>query len=175
MFRSRAWAWAGALIFGVTLIGLPAAVASASMNGTDHHHGKTHGHSNVGSLHCPKHSLVTTASGTTFTGPSANNGGTAGCIYNDAAGGQLTVVFEMPNESKSQFVAKDPGDIGKPAQPVRKLGEAAFSTLSYGRAEVDVYESSSKGFGVSINPPNGGTPTAADLMEVEAVAHAIAG
>jgi hypothetical protein len=44
----------------------------------------------------------------------------------------------------------------------------------YGHAEVDVYESSAKGFSITFDPANGGTVTAANLTQVIAVARAIA-
>jgi hypothetical protein len=154
--------------------------ALASKHKTTHHKAKKRkskhkaSSSLVGSLHCPKQSLITSASGTMYTGPSSENGGTAACIYMDAAGNALNVVFDSPNESRSKFVSSDPSDIGEPAVAVSGLGQAAFSTTTYGHAEVDVYESSSKGFAITLNPANGGTVTPADLTQVVAVAHALA-
>ena len=179
MLRNTAWHGVGVVLLGLGIALAPVTVASASKHKTTHHKAKGKskqgaGSSSIGSLNCPKQSLITSATGTTFTGPSANNGGTAACIYTDAAGNELNVIFDSPNESRSQFVSSDPSDIGEPAQAVSGLGEAAFSTTTYGHAEVDVYESSSKGFGVTLDPANGGTVTPADLTQVEAVARAIA-
>jgi hypothetical protein len=103
----------------------------------------------------------------------AENGGTAACIYSDAADNELNVVFDAPGESRSKFVSTDPSDIGTPAQAVSGLGQAAFSTTSYGHAEVDVFESTAKGFAVTLDPANGGSVTPDDLTEVVAVARAI--
>jgi hypothetical protein len=166
------------LLLGLTMALVPLTAASASQkHHKAAHHKKKATHSSGSSLSkslgCPKQSLVTSATGTTFTGPSAQNGGTAACIYNDTAGNDLNVVFDSPGESRSAFVSSDPSDIGKPAQAISGLGQAAFSTTSYGHAEVDVYESSTKGFAVTLDPANGGTVTPTDLTQVVAVAHAI--
>ena len=126
----------------------------------------------VSRLKCPKASLITSATGTTYTGPSTTNGGTAACIYSDAAGDELNVIVDSPDESRSKFVSTDPSNIGEPAQAVSGIGEAAFSTTTYGHAEVDVYESSSKGFAVTLDPANQAAVTTADLTQVEAVARA---
>jgi hypothetical protein len=170
------------LLLGFSLALAPVTVASAKATThhkakAKHHKAKKHKHatatSNVGSLKCPKASLISSATGTTYSGPSATNGGTAACIYVDAAGDDINVITDSPNESRSKFVSTDPSDIGQPAQAVSGLGEAAFSTTTYGHAEVDVYESSSKGVAVTLDPANQATVTPADLTQVEAVAHAI--
>jgi hypothetical protein len=153
----------------------PVTVASASKHKPPHHTTKKkQSTSNVGSLGCPKKSLISSAAGVAFTGPSADNGGTAACIYTDSAKNDLNVVFDQPSEPRSHFVATDPGDIGKPAQAVKGIGSAAFSTTTYGHAEIDVYQSSAKGFAVTLDPANQAAVTPADLTEVIAVAHAIA-
>jgi hypothetical protein len=187
--RQRAWSGAGVLLLGLSLALAPVTVASATKHKTKHpakhskHKGKsthgattttTTGTSNVGSLNCPKESVISAATGTTYTGPNATNGGTAACIYLDAAGDDLNVVNDSPNETLAEFISTDPSDIGEPAQAVSGLGKAAFDTTTYGHAEVDVYESSSKGFGVTLDPANQATVTTADLTQVLAVAHAIA-
>ena len=182
-----AWRPVGPLLLGPLLLGLsvalvPVAEASGSQlmgkHHKMHHHKKSgaenSGSSNVKSLGCPKQSLITTATGTTFTGPSAENGGTAACIYNDTAGNELNVVFDSPGEARAAFVASDPSDIGKPSQAVSGIGQAAFSTTAYGHAEIDVYESSAKGFAVTLDPAQGGSVTPADLTDVVAVARALA-
>jgi hypothetical protein len=177
MPRKTAWRGVGAVLLGLGIALAPVTAASASKHKTTHHKAKGKSGSsgsNVGSLNCPKQSLITSATGTTFTGPSPNNGGTAACIYNDAAGNELNVIFDSPNESRSQFVSTDPSNIGEPAQAVSGLGEAAFTTTTYGHAEVDVYESSSKGFAVTLDPANQAAVTPADLTEVVAVAHSLA-
>lgn len=127
----------------------------------------------VKALHCPDKSVITAATSVTFTGPATTNGGTAACIYNDAAGDELNVIEDSPDESLSQFVASDPSDIGEPAQQVSGYGKAAFTTTTYGHAEIDVYESSTKGFSVTFDPANEATVTTADLTECEEVAHAV--
>jgi len=179
MLRGKAVAGFCIILLGFCVALLPATVASASKHKTTHHHAKTKPKHKSGglvaSLHCPKQSLITSATGTTFTGPSANNGGTAACIYSDAAGDALNVVNDSPNESRSQFVSSDPGDIGQPAQAVSGIGKAAFSTTTYGHAEVDVYESSTKGFAVTLDPANQAAVTPQDLTKVVAVARALAG
>jgi hypothetical protein len=178
MLRNRAWRDVGVLLLGLGIALAPVTAASASKHKTTHHKAKGKskkegGGSSIASLNCPKESLITSATGTTFTGPSANNGGTAACIYTDGAGNELNVIFDSPSETRSQFVSSDPSDIGEPAQAVSGLGEAAFSTTTFGHAEVDVYESSQKGFGVTLDPANGAAVTPADLTQVEAVARAI--
>jgi hypothetical protein len=130
--------------------------------------------SGVAALNCPKQSVISKATGKTFKGPNKNNGGTAACIYIDGGGNSLNVVSSAPSESRSKFVSTTPGDIGKPAQAVSGIGSAAFSTTTYGHAEVAVYQSSSKGFAVTLDPANQAAVTAADLAEVKAVARAIA-
>ena len=177
MRRHRAWPGIGVLFLGLFMALAPVTIASASKHTTTPRKGKSKhgaGTSNVGSLKCPKESVITSATGTTYTGPSATNAGTAACIYADVAGDELNFVADSPNESRSKFVSTDPSDIGEPAQAVSGLGEAAFATTTYGHAEVDVYESSSKGFAVTLDPANQATVTPADLTQVEAVAHAIA-
>jgi hypothetical protein len=156
----------------------PASTASASKHKTTHHKSKkkssTKSTSNVSSLGCPKKSAISSATGITYTGPNSQNGGTAACIYNNAAGDELNVIRDSPGESRSKFVSTDPSNIGEPAQAVSGLGAAAFSTTTYGHAEVDVFQSSTKGFAVTLDPANGGTVTTADLAQVIAVGHAIA-
>ncbi|HEY1832749.1 MAG TPA: hypothetical protein VGG38_21100 [Acidimicrobiales bacterium] len=179
MTPNRVRATTGILLLGLAVALVPATAASASKHKTTHHKAKKKtakkkSDSNVSSLGCPNQSLITSSSGTTFTGPSANNGGTAACIYADATGDDLNVVFDMPSESRSKFISTDPSNIGEPAQAVSGIGSAAFSTTAYGHAEVDVYESSAKGFAVTFEPANGGSVTAADLTQVTAVARAIA-
>jgi hypothetical protein len=177
----RAWTGVGVLFLGLTTALVPLTAAAASQPKGKHHKAAPHkkkaaknsGSSLSKSLGCPKASLVTSATGTTFTGPSAENGGTAACIYSDAADNELNVVFDAPGESRSKFVSTDPSDIGTPAQAVSGLGQAAFSTTSYGHAEVDVFESTAKGFAVTLDPANGGSVTPDDLTEVVAVARAI--
>ena len=182
MGRTRAWSTLAIVLIGGSVALAPVGAASASTHKTTHHKTKkkkksTHSSSsgsNVGSLGCPKQSLISTATAVTYTGPSAQNGGTAACIYADAAGDNLNVVFDMPNQTRSHFVASDPADIGQPATAVSGIGSAAFSTTTYGHAEIDVYQSSSKGFAITLDPANGGTVTPADLTQVIAVARAIA-
>jgi hypothetical protein len=86
----------------------------------------------------------------------------------------LNVIYSSPGESKSKWVATDPSNIGEPASAVSGLGEAAFDTTTYGHAEVDIYESSSKEVAVTLDPYNGATVTPAELTEVEAVGHSLA-
>jgi hypothetical protein len=160
VLRRHAWLATGMLVLGGSMALVPMATASAK--------------GGVAALNCPKQSVISSAAGTTFKGPSKDNGGTAACIYTDAAGNSLNVVTEAPSESRSKFVSTDPGDIGKPATAVPGIGKAAFSTTTFGHAEVDVYESSSKGFAVTLDPANQAAVTPADLVEVKAVAHAIA-
>jgi hypothetical protein len=177
----RAWTGVGVLVLALTTALVPLTAVSASQPKGKHHKAASHkkkaandsGSSSIKSLGCPKQSLVTSATGTTFTGPSANNGGTAACIYTDAAGDALNVVFDTPGETRSKFVSSDPSAIGTPAQAVSGLGQAAFSSTSYGHAEVDVFESTAKGFAVTFDPANGGSVTPADLTQVVAVARAI--
>jgi hypothetical protein len=156
----------------------PMTTASASHYKTTHHKKKpkhSSGGSSLSGLNCPKQSLITSATGVTYTGPSKNNGGTAACIYSDATGNELNVIYDAPSESQKEFVSTDPGDIGEPAQAVHGLGKAAFSTTTLGHAEVDVYESSTKGFAVTLDPFNQAAVTPADLTQVVAVAHKLAG
>jgi hypothetical protein len=160
MLRRHAWTATGMLVLGGGMALVPMATASAK--------------SGVAALNCPKASVISKATGKTFKGPSKNNGGTAACIYTDAAGNSLNVVTDAPSESRGKFVSTDPGDIGKPAQAVSGIGKAAFSTTTFGHAEVDVYQSSSKGFAVTLDPANEAAVTPADLAEVKAVARAIA-
>jgi len=182
MGRTRAWSTLGILLIGGSVALAPVGMASASTHKTTHHKTKkkkkvTHSSSsgsNVASLGCPKQALITTAAGMTFTGPNSQNGGTAACIYIDTAGDDLNVVSDMPNQTRSHFVATDPANIGTPAAAVSGIGSAAFSTTTYGHAEIDVYQSSTKGFAITLDPANGGTVTPADLTEVIAVARAVA-
>jgi hypothetical protein len=180
MTTNKAFLAAGVLLLGTAVSLAPMSPASASKHKTTHHKAKKKktsrkpSSSNVSSLGCPKQSLITSASGVSFKGPSSQNGGTAACIYTNTAGDDLNVVFETPGESRSKFVATDPSNIGTPAQAVSGIGAAAFSTTTYGHAEIDVYESSSKGFAVTLDPANGGAVTPADLTEVVAVGRAIA-
>ncbi len=161
------------LVVGLLLAIVPSATASASS-----HRSKTSHHSaefvKVGPLKCPKSSIITTATHVTFKGPNPQNGGTAACIYADPTSNELNVIYSSPGESKSKWVASDPSNIGKPASAVSGMGAAAFETTTYGHAEVDVYESSSKGFAVTLDPVNGDAVTPADLTEVEAVGHSLA-
>ncbi len=184
MSRHAAWVRSGVLLLGLSVVLIPATVASASSHKskTSHHHkakrqsskgGSSSDFVKVDSLECPKSSIITTATGTTFKGPNSQNGGTAACIYLDQAGNELNVIYSSPGESKSKWVATDPSNIGEPAPAVSGLGEAAFETTTYGHAEVDIYESSSKEVGVTLDPYNGADVTPAELTEVEAVGHAV--
>jgi hypothetical protein len=193
MRRHRASCGIGVVLLGIALALAPAAMASASKNANKpaakHHKkkakktrsttattspSKSASTVKVGPLTCPNQSLITAAAGTTWTGPSTTNGGTAACIYTDSAGDELNVILNSPTEPVSKFIATDPADIGVPATPVSGIGKAAFETTTNGHAEVDVYQSSSKGFAVTLDPANVGTVTTADLTQVEAVATAYA-
>ena len=183
MSRHAAWVARGLLLLGLSVALVPATVASASSHKskTSHHkpkRGSSDGTSNshfvkVGPLECPKSSIITTATGTTFKGPNSQNGGTAACIYLDQAGNELNVIYDSPGESKSKWVATDPSNIGKPASAVPGLGEAAFETTTFGHAEVDIYESSSKEVAVTFDPYNGANVIPSDLTEVTAVGRSL--
>jgi hypothetical protein len=183
MSRHAAWVGSGALLLGLSVALVPATVASAGSHKskTSHHkpkRGSSKGGSSsefvkVGPLECPESSIITTATGTTFKGPNSQNGGTAACIYLDQTGNELNVIYSSPGESKSKWVATDPSNIGEPASAVSGLGEAAFETTTYGHAEVDIYESSSKEVAVTLDPYNGANVTPSELTEVEAVGHSL--
>ena len=183
MSRHGAWVGSGVLVLGLSVALVPAMAASASGHNskTSHHQskrGSSKGNSTsefvkVGPLECPKSSIITTATGTTFKGPNSQNGGTAACIYLDQAGNELNVIYDSPGESKSKWVATDPSNIGEPAPAVSGLGEAAFETTTLGHAEVDIYESSSKEVAVTLDPYNGANVTPAELTEVVAVGHSL--
>jgi hypothetical protein len=175
------WSGIGVLALGASVALVPVTAASASnKHKTTHHKAKKNSsvsssdYVKVGPLLCPKATIITSATGSTFTGPSKQNGGTAACIYTDSGSNELNVILDSPSESKSKFIATDPSNIGEPASPVSGIGEAAFSTTTYGHAEVDVYESSSKGFAVTLDPYMGNPVTAAELTEVTEVARALA-
>ncbi len=183
MNRQAAWVRSGVLLLGVSLALVPTTPASASSHNskTSHHkskQGSPKGSSasefvKLGPLECPKSSIITTATGTTFKGPNSQNGGTAACIYVDQAGNELNVIYDSPGESKSKWVATDPSNIGEPAPAVSGLGEAAFETTTLGHAEVDIYESSSKEVAVTLDPYNGANVIPAELTEVLAVGHSL--
>lgn len=172
MSRHTAWAGSGVLLVALLVAIVPATAASAGSHKT-----KTSHHSSefvkVGPLECPESSIITAATGTTFKGPSSQNGGTAACIYMDQTGNELNVIYSSPGESKTKWVATDPSNIGQPASTVSGLGEAAFATTTYGHAEVDIYESSSKEVAVTLDPANGSAVTPSELTEVEAVGHSL--
>jgi len=183
MTRYAAWVGSGVLLVGLLVAVVPSTAASAGSNSSkaSHHKQKkasSEGSSGaefvkVGPLECPKSSIITTATRKTFKGPNSQNGGTAACIYLDQTGNELNVIYSSPGESKSAWVAADPSNIGQPASAVSGLGEAAFETTTYGHAEVDIYESSSKEVAVTLDPFNGTAVTPSDLTEVEAVGHSI--
>ena len=182
MSRHAAWVGSGVLLLGLSVALVPATAASASSHKskTSHHKAKRRSSSSsssdfvkLGPLECPKSSIITTATGTTFKGPNSQNGGTAACIYLDQAGNELNVIYESPGESKSKWVATDPSNIGQPAAAVSGLGEAAFETTTLGHAEVDIYESSSKEVAVTLDPYNGANVTQSELTEVIAVGRSL--
>lgn len=183
MRRHAIWVRSGVLLLGLSVALIPAMAASAdSHNSNTPHHkakrGSSKGSSSsayvkLGPLKCPKSSIISTATGTTFKGPNSQNGGTAACIYLDHAGNELNVIYESPGESKSKWVATDPSNIGKPAPAVSGLGAAAFETTTFGHAEVDIYESSSKEVAVTFDPHDGANVTPSDLTEVIAVGHSL--
>lgn len=185
MSRHAAWLGSGVLLLGLSVALVPATATAASAgshNSKSSHHKPKRGSSKggsssefvkVGPLKCPKSSIITTATGTTFKGPNSQNGGTAACIYQDQAGDELNVIYDSPGESKSKWVATDPSNIGQPAPAVSGLGEAAFDTTTLGHAEVDIYESSSKEVAVTLDPANGASVTPAELTEVLAVGHSL--
>jgi hypothetical protein len=173
MSRRATWVGSGVLLLGLSVALVPAIPASASS-----HNSKSKSSSKefvkVGPLSCPKSTIITTATGATFKGPNKQNGGTAACIYIDNGSNELNVIYDSPGGvSKSKWVATDPSNIGKPAAAVSGLGEAAFDTTTYGHAEVDIYESSSKEVAVTLDPANGANVTPAELTEVIAVGHAL--
>ena len=170
MSRHTSWVGRGALLIGLLVAIFPATAASAGS-----HKKQSHGSVfvKVGPLECPKSSIITTATGTTFKGPNSQNGGTAACIYMDQSGNELNVVYSSPGEPKGKWVATDPSDIGQPASAVSGLGEAAFATTTYGHAEVDIYESPTKGVAVTLDPSNGAAVTPSELTQVEAVGHSL--
>ena len=184
---------------GVIALGVAVALAPAVVAGASSHHKKTTKHHKkaktsssgkgtttttaasksggtvkVGPLECPDPSFITQAAGTTFTGPAKTNGGTAACVYMDSATNELNVILDIPSETVAQFESTDPSLIGEPATPVPGIGKAAFETTTNGHAEVDVYQTTTKGFAVTLDPANLATVTPADLTEVEAVAKAYA-
>jgi len=183
MSRHAAWVGRGVLLLGLSVALVPATAASADghKSKTSHHKPKqksSKGGSSsefvkVGPLKCPKSSIISTATGTTFKGPNAQNGGTAACIYQDQASNELNVIYDSPGESKTKWVATDPSNIGQPAPAVSGLGEAAFDTTTLGHAEVDIYESSSEEVAVTLDPANGASVTPAELTEVLAVGHSL--
>ena len=183
MSRHAVWVGSGVLLLSLSAAIVPAAAASAGSHKsqTSHHRAKKEspkgGSSSefvkVGPLECPKSSIITAATGTTFKGPNSQNGGTAACIYQDPTGNELNVIYSSPGETKGKWVATDPSNIGEPASAVSGLGEAAFDTTTYGHAEVDIYESSSKGVAVTLDPFNGAAVTPSELTEVEAVGHSL--
>ena len=136
MLRRHAWTAAGLLLLGggMALVPVAATAASASKHG-------------VAALNCPKESVISKATGKTYKGPAKDNGGTAACIYTDAAGNSLNVISSAPGVSKSKWVSITPGDIEETgAGAVSGIGKAAFSTTTFGHAEVAVYQSNSKRF-----------------------------
>jgi hypothetical protein len=165
MNRHATWVGSGVLLLGLSVALVPATAASAAS-----HKAKRSSSSSefvkVGPLKCPKSSVITTATRTTFKGPNSQNGGTAACIYQDHGGNELNVIYDSPGESKSKWVAADPSNIGKPAPAVSGLGEAAFETTTLGHAEVDIFESSSKEVAVTLDPSNGASVTPSELTEV---------
>ncbi len=183
MSRHAAWVGSGVLLLSLIVAIVPATVASPASHKskTSHHKGKqgsTKGGSGsqfvkVGPLECPKSSIITTATATTFKGPNSQNGGTAACIYTDQAGNELNVIYSSPGESKSKWVATDPSNIGEPAPAVSGLGEAAFDTTTLGHAEVDIYESSSQEVTVTLDPYDAASVTPSDLTEVLAVGRSL--
>jgi hypothetical protein len=183
MNRPAALVGSGVLLLGLSLAFVPATGASASSHKskTTHHKAKRESskHSSssefvkVGPLECPKSSIITSATGTTFKGPNSQNGGTAACIYLDQTGNELNVIYESPGESKSKWVATDPSNIGEPATSVPGLGEAAFDTTTFGHAEVDIYESSSKEVAITLDPYNGANVVPSELTEVIAVGRSV--
>jgi hypothetical protein len=183
MSRHASWVGSGVLLLGLSVALVPATAASAGSHNSKTSHHKARGGSSKGSsgsefvklgpLECPKSSIITTATGTTFKGPNPQNGGTAACIYLDHAGNELNVIYDSPGESKSKWVATDPSDIGKPAPAVPGLGEAAFETTTLGHAEVDIFESSSKEVAVTLSPYDLAAVTPSDLSEVLAVGHSL--
>ncbi len=183
MSRRAARVGSGVLLVGLLAAIVPSMAASAgsSRSQTSHHKakkGSSEGGSSsdfvkVGPLECPESSIITTATGTMFKGPNSQNGGTAACIYMDRTGNELNVIYSSPSEPKSKWVATDPSNIGQPASAVSGLGEAAFATTTYGHAEVDIYESSSREVAVTLDPANGAAVTPSELTEVEAVGHSL--
>ncbi len=175
MSRHPRWVSSGVLLVGLLVAVVPSAAASGA--GHSHHKAKKGSSGSdfvkVGPLECPKSSIITTATNTTFKGPNSQNGGTAACIYMDQTDNELNVIYSSPGESKGKWVATDPSNIGEPASAVSGLGEAAFATTTYGHAEVDIYESNSKEVAVTLDPANGATVTPSELTEVEAVGHSL--
>ena len=85
------------------------------------------------------------------------------------------MISSAPSESRSKFVSTTPGDIGKPAQAVsRHRVSGRLDHHRRARRRSPFYQSSPKGFAVTLDPANQAAVTAADLAEVKAVARAIA-
>ncbi len=99
------------------------AASAGSHNSKSSHHKPKRGSSKggsssefvkVGPLKCPKSSIITTATGSTFKGPNSQNGGTAACIYQDQAGDELNVIYELARRIQEQ-VGRDRSVKHRPA------------------------------------------------------------
>jgi len=99
---------------------------------------------------CPQSSVVSSAMGSTFTGPTFFAGGPT-CIYS-ASGIEVHVLYIVPNVSESGFAAQAQSDMGNTAKSVSGIGAEAFESTANGQAEIEVWKSSAVIISITINP-----------------------
>ncbi len=122
---------------------------------------------------CPKGAAVSTAMGSAFTGPvTGTNGGTAPCVYSGSGGLEVNVLINAPGLTKSQFASQAQSDMGPTAAPVPGVGNAAYASTAYGHAEIEVWESESLSFSITIDTSDA-TVQPDNAAQAEAVAKAV--
>jgi hypothetical protein len=122
---------------------------------------------------CPTAATVSTAMGSSFTGPvTGTNGGTAPCVYTGSSGDQVNVLFNAPGLSKSDFATQAQSDMGPTAAPVSGVGAAAYASTAFDHTEIEVWVSPSKSFSITIDNEDG-TVHPENPAQAQAIAEAI--
>jgi hypothetical protein len=158
----RTWFGVGVVIV-VVILGASACSSSSSKSSSTTTSGASATTSASGApstAGCPTAAVVSKVMGSAYTGPvTGTNGGTAPCVYSGTD--EVNVLFNTNGSSKSQFATQAKSDMGPTAASVPGVGGEAYASTAYGHAEIEVWESATKTFSITIDdstgtvPPNG--------------------
>ncbi len=150
-----------------------ASAAKASTTTSGSSGGASSGPSTKG---CPKASVVDATVGSTFSGPTTGvAGGTAPCVYTTSGDAtEVNVLFNAPGLAQGAFATQAKSDMGPTAASVSGVGKAAFASTAYGHGEIEVWESPSKSFSITIDHKDA-TVHSTDAADIKALAQKMVG